>query len=196
MKKLLILSIIGILSLQTLKSQEAGSFNEIGLYFTNLKFDNFGFIFKTGSDKLVYRFSGLSVNAGNQKTESNVTNSDMVSSFSGFRLNFGIEKPLSINEKLNLYYGAELQGGLSGIKSYGNAGNTDNRSSNYSAGVGFVLGSTIRISKNLKLSAEIVPNLTYSQTTTKPDPVSEHINSRLDFKLNNNSAALILGYRF
>lgn len=196
MKKLLILSIIGMLSLQTLKSQEAGSFNEIGLYFTNLKFDNFGFIFKTGSDKLVYRFSGLSVNAGNQKIESTVTNNEVVNTFSGFRLNFGIEKPLSINEKLNLYYGAELQGGLSGNKTHDNTGNTDNRSSNYSAGVGFVLGSNIRISKNLKLSAEIVPGLTYNRTTTKPDPASEHINSRLDFKLNNNSAALILGYRF
>lgn len=114
MKKLLILSFVGMLSLQTLKSQETSSFKEIGLYFTNLKFDNFGFIFKTGSNKLIYRFSGLSVDLENRNIKTTDLNNNLANNYqvitgSSFRINFGIEKPRIITENLTLYYGAELQ---------------------------------------------------------------------------------------
>lgn len=201
MKKLLILSFVGMLSLQTLKSQETSSFKEIGLYFTDLKFDNFGFIFKTGNNKLIYRFSGLSVNLGYRNIKTTNLNYDFANNYqansgSSFRINFGIEKPLIINENFNLYYGAELQGSLTGKKSSDENLNLDSSDSFFSAGVGFIFGSTIKINKNLKLSAEFVPNLAYSQTKTNLNSISEQTNSGLGFNLNNNWAALILGYRF
>lgn len=201
MKKLLILSFVGMLSLQTLRSQETSSFKEIGLYFTNLKFDNFGFIFKTGSNKLIYRFSGLSVDLGNRNIKTTDLNNNLANNYqvitgSSFRINFGIEKPRIITENLTLYYGAELQGVLTGNTSSDENLNLDISNSYFSAGVGFIFGSTININKNLKLSAEFVPNLAYSQTKTNPNLTSEQTNSGLGFNLNNNWAALILGYRF
>lgn len=78
----------------------------------------------------------------------------------------------------------------------GSVSNSYTNSNYYSIGLGFIVGATISINKNVYLSAELIPNITYGYNKSTTSSNSDTTNSGIGFNANNNWASLILGYRF
>lgn len=187
MKRLSILLILSITILNGVYSQEKNTSKEVGLYFSNL--DAFGFRYKFGNEKRMFRITALALSIGNLKyTESTDFNLNVKDA--GAALNLGLEFPVKIKDNFSLYYGGELRGSYN--HNYYTRNNMSSYDVNYfSAGIGFILGFSYHLKSNIVLSAEIVPALNYNQNVN-----SGVSNETVGFGLDSNAAGITLSYRF
>lgn len=187
MKRASILIVLTCILSGSLYSQEKTTSKEVGLYFSSL--DAFGIRYRFGNEKHMFRLTALSLSASS-RTNNNGSGITNEHSDAGIGLNFGIELPVTITDKLNFYYGGELSGSYSHSTSNVTYGD-ETITNSYNAGIGIVLGFAYSIKSNIILSAEIVPGLQYFNSKS-----NENTTSGIGFGLHTNSAGLTIGYRF
>lgn len=199
MKKTLMILICLSMS-YILLAQETVKQKEIGLVFMNL--DNFGLTFKTGTDKSLWRFNTLFISGNNME---NTTDSFVHKhSNMGFGVGIGKEYRKNIVENLELRFGADLSFTYSQSKSDNDHKTIDINDSlseriTYIPGVNLVFGLNYKLSGNIVIGVELLPNFRYTTGT------STHINNDVEVKsdisgfnygLSNTSVLLSLSYRF
>lgn len=171
-----------------LMAQETIKQKEIGLVFNNLKLDNFGIIFKTGSNKSLWRFHTLFLSGNN--TEQIADSSEDKYNRMGFRFKFGKEYCKDLTEKMEFRYGADISFGYTYSKSehYEKIVNGYDRFTeiiSYEPGVNLILGINYKINNVFTLGIELLPYITYITGTTTANrtnndndgksDISEHI---------------------
>jgi hypothetical protein len=181
-------------------AQDTVKVNEIGLSFRNL--DSFGFTFRTGTHKSLWRFNTLFI--GGSSMEQSADSSFSKQSSSGFGLQIGKEYRKLIVENLELRLGVDLSFDYSKSEySYYNS-TYDYRvqdRTTYIPGIKFVLGLNYLLSPNLVIGAELLPGVSYSTGTSVETSYYTHNEVKSDvsgfsYGLSNASALLSLAYRF
>ncbi len=186
MKKLsaLLFIVIGLTNL--VFSQDVTRIRELGIYTSD--FDDFGIRFKTGTNDLMYRFSIASLNLSNAEYDFGSGNIKDEDEF-GISLAGGIEIPVSMNDRFDLFYGGEI----SFQHSNSDIVNEEEVSQLKftSIGAGAVLGFSYYLSPKVKLSAEVVPGLNF--VTVKEDDVE--VNG-WKFQIDSQTAGITLSFCF
>lgn len=187
MKKLFLLLVMIIGMTNFLFSQDLTRIRELGIFTSGFN-DDFGVRFKTGTSQLMYRFSVASLNVSNAEYDfggNNVADEDEF----GIALAGGIEIPVSLNDRFDLFYGGEL------LFQHNNADVVDEEDVSQfkftGIGAGAVLGFSYYLSPKVKLSAEIIPSLTFvtiKEGDTKVDGWK--------FEMDSQTAGITLGFLF
>lgn len=183
-----------------LMAQEKVKQKEIGLVFSNL--DNFGFTFRTGTDRVLWRFNTLLISGNNQ----NITGDSTVNTQGniGFDVKIGREYRKVLVDDLELRFGADLSFSYSQSKT-----EYDFKKANYyrlyeqiiyRPGINLVFGFNYKLSDNFVIGAEILPNFSYITGTSKEKSNNEDAFksdiSGLNYGISNTSVLLSLAYRF
>ncbi|MEN6453911.1 MAG: hypothetical protein ABFD10_06605 [Prolixibacteraceae bacterium] len=186
MKKLSILLVIVAGLTNPVFSQDVIKIRELGIFTSD--FNDFGVRFKTGTDDLMYRFSIASLNLSNAEYDFGSGNIKDEDEF-GISLAGGVEIPVSMNDRFDLFYGGEISFQHS---------NSDIVNENSIAqlkftgiGAGVVLGFSYYLSPKVKLSAEVVPGLNF--VTVKEDDKEV---SGWKFQMDSQTAGMTLSFRF
>ncbi len=199
MKKTGILLIALILS-TFIMAQEKTKVKELGLTFKNL--NEFGFSYKVGTTKELWRFNAMSISGSNTDIEFNNDNDD----FKGFGFSFKVGKEYRrhVSEKVEFRYGADLSFGYRYDKYTRH--NTENRygyevkENTYSPGINLVLGLNYKINDQFIFGAEIMPYLNYSisESTTTAATFGKHKSdySNFNYGFDSSSVLLSVAYRF
>lgn len=151
---------------------------EFGIGLSGL--NSFSLQYRWGNERRLYRLQG-SIGGSSQTSNQTVTpsNSSSNNSYSPLNINcglsFSILKTKLISEKFNLMYGSYFGLGYSfnqSVNENSNATNTStikNKSQNYSASIGLVLGAAYKINSSFLLYGEIDPGIsdTYSNLQTE-----------------------------
>ncbi|HEY4798687.1 MAG TPA: hypothetical protein VII99_06365 [Bacteroidia bacterium] len=195
MKKIILWAILSLIVWLKAVAQDVSSkTSEVGLVFTNL--NSFGFRYKCGNDKTLFRLTVLSLSGSNTNgyysNYSNLgTNAEIPtnpSSSLGAGLNAGIERRNRINETLYFLYGLDLINSWSESKSNTTTpsplsisyvqnnveivqtaivNNTLNSKAwTINTGLGIVVGVACKINNAFNLSAELIPSVSYKYTQT------------------------------
>lgn len=191
MKKIRYL-LLGILIMMSAlaHSQAPGPRHELGLY-TNTR-DAYGLIYKFGPERFRYRLSLLNLTAVRVDFDSNNPDLDRQHSF-GLGGSFGFEVPVAVNEAFQFYYGPELGVNYHRTKeSYPNGDDVRSTYQNYS--LRLVLGASVRLAERVKLSAEMLPQFSYSKNKVPDDVLRNY--SLFSFALQNSNCFLTLSYLF
>ncbi len=167
-------------------SQDFLRIKEIGLFTSDL--NSFGIRCKTGTDDLMYRFSAFSLSLSSAEYDFGNGIAQDEDEF-GLGLAGGIEKPVSLNERFDLFYGGELS------LQYKNSDVVDEEEVSKrkfgSWGLGVVLGCSYYISPKFKLSVEVIPGLTHIRVKEGDLDVTGW-----KFEVSNQNAGITLSYRF
>lgn len=141
-------------------------------------FEQFIMKYKFGNEKRMFR-----VNASISGNNRNVNNINLDGLEWDAGLNFGIEFPKKVNEKLSWYYGFQA-GGLYGAES---------KSNNYQYSVRgeSIFGFYYYFNDVLKLGAEITPGLSY-----RFSEVDNSESSSFRFNIDRSWAEVYLGFEF
>ncbi len=171
---------------------------EAGLLFRGV--NNFGLTYRSGTENKLWRYSLLSggLSSGNF---SNANTEEASRAFSlGLQVGREFRKPLA--EQLHVRYGADLLASVGQNKrTIDNAplGSNDIEvtTTNWSAGVGFVLGLNYTFAKRFILGAEVIPQLTYGANRSKNQPLPSGTTTKsegngFDFSFNSSTALLSL----
>ncbi len=185
-----------------LMAQDTVKQKEIGLVFSNL--DNFGFTFKTGTDKSLWRFNTLFISGYN--TDNTADSLVIKQSNIGFGIKIGKEYRKDLVDNLELRFGADLSFSYNQSKyDYNDKTINDydsmNESTTYQPGINLVLGLNYKFNDKIVLGAELLPSLSYSTGTTivKSHYMVEELKtdiSGFNYRLSNTSVLLSLSYRF
>ncbi|NMM50676.1 hypothetical protein HH304_19860 [Flammeovirgaceae bacterium KN852] len=179
-----------------LTAQESVKQKEIGLVFSNL--DNFGFTYRTGTNKSLWRFNSLFISGINQKTSND--NNDDSNSRIGFGVSVGKEFRKNIVEKLDLRYGADLSFGYSKLKTEHHLYNNSTKMINYCTGINFIVGFNYLLGDDFLIGAEILPGVSYSKGKTEnhnsDEPVSINKSSSFYYGISNSSVQFSLVYKW
>jgi len=136
---------------------------------------SFGVRYKFGNENHLFRLSLLSVDTSTESLKVLGNRSHF-----GGSAGVGVEFPVKLNEKLHLYYGPELRGGLSSTESHVNR---------YNFSVNGILGFAYHLNETLRLGAEVAPSLSYlNMENTDPHEIWQ-------FRMS-NSAMLVFGFSF
>jgi len=183
-------------------AQEKTKQREVGITFSS--FSRFGLIYKTGTNKALWRYNTLLISGSNYKQSEDSL--DRTGNNSGFKLSFGREYRKIVAENLELRYGLDVSFSYyySGSKTDDySVDNHDRRynSDSYEPGVNLVFGLNYVISKNLVVGAEILPSLSYNfgSDSHKYYYNDKEIKSSFhafEYGLSNTSALLSIAYRF
>ena len=195
--KMLLTSVITLLLIGNAFGQEQPSkIHELGLTFTGL--NSFGISYKTGTEKTLFRVSTVwlnlfSTHAKNQNIDSIKSNNLT----SGVAFRIGFEKPISIKKNFSLFYGADLAGEFSYSKATNWNGSMNTTSSSWivSPGVSFVFGGSYLIGEHFRISAELLPTLSYLYKHDNNGGTIYNTN-RVGFGLSNSGANITVAYRF
>ncbi len=192
-----------VIAQESTHQQEPIKQKEVGLAFSNL--DNFGFTYKFGTDKSLWRLNTLFLRGNHMEmpTDSilNVQNE------LGFGVKFGKEYRKEIVENLEFRYGADLSFNYSASKS-----EIDDRTlmnmnrlherKTYSPGINLVLGLNYVVKDKLVIGAEILPNFSYSTTTQIQKTTSSNYNNEVrrnitgfNYGFSSSSLLLSIAYR-
>jgi len=169
---------------------------EVGVRFNNL--DNFGIIYKKGSEKSLFRLTLLSLNSmsNNSKKESEKYSRNRSI---GLGMNLGFENRKPVTEKLDFYSGLDFISSFSYNSMELIQTLTENTTWNISSGVGFIIGLRYNINNDLAISAEVVPSVLFSvgEIISSVNYVaSDEIHSGFEIGFGNRGAGLTLSYRF
>lgn len=179
--------LIAMLSSLFIISANAQKVKEVGLKFSNL--DNFGLIYKTGTEKGLLRLSLLSVSTyhSDQNTDQNVF---------GGGIGGGYEWRKSLSKDFSFVYGPELK--ITGSRTKIDAGSSSNYTQTYiQPNLGLILGFRYLISDKFAVSAELSPSLFYQyQLTDSKITGTEKSDHAYGFSMSNNSAAITIAYRW
>ncbi|OFX27464.1 MAG: hypothetical protein A2033_18250 [Bacteroidetes bacterium GWA2_31_9] len=197
MKKTLLLFTITIMFINSY-SQEKVKINEIGLITiprTEQFADaNYGFTFRKGNTKSVWRLKTLLLNGG---FSSNFQNLDTTkSSSSRFGLGFGLGKEFrkEIIKSVELRYGADLAINYN----YENYKNKDNfsKTKSYIGGINLVFGFNYVIKEKLIVGMELLPYFYYRVYKDYNDDANRNSDSKGFSYSIYNTILLSLSYRF
>jgi hypothetical protein len=186
MKKLSVLLFIAIGITNLVFSQDVTKIRELGLYTSDLS--DFGIRFKMGTDELMCRFSALSFSLSNAEYDFGSGETKDMDDY-GFHLAAGVEKPVSMGERFDLFYGGEISLQYSNEDIIEEDDEYKVKFSSY--GLGVVLGFSYYLSPKVKLSAEVVPGLNFIKV--KEDDMEV---KGWKFEVSNESAGITLSYRF
>ena len=194
---LVLLALFVSSAIQAQTESSLGKIQEVGISFSSL--NNFGFIYRAGQPKSIWRFGTNFIN-GSSNSDESPTGKDKSSSF-GFRLDVGKEFRRPITEKLDLRHGINLGFNFSHFSDPGETtGELDMKLQSFGPSLGYIIGINFTISPNIYLGAEIIPGISYSSTkTTFTDNVGSdntYKDHELNYGFSNGSALLSLVYRF
>jgi hypothetical protein len=210
MKKLLLVLLVLSLTF-SISAQQSKKIKEVGIVFSDL--DNFGFSYKTGTDRQLYRFNALFLSGSKFNVENDfgdnynstydVSNQDNVF---GFNVSVGKEFRKSLSSRVDFRYGLDLSFNMRNTtdkNTYINSQSVlelrSNKTSTYQPGVNLVLGLNYRLSDQFVLGAEVLPYFGYEfgerKTTIDSDEYVQKI-SGYSFNLSSSSLLLSLAYRF
>ncbi len=203
MKKSLLLLVCVSMS-YVLMAQETVKQREVGVVFSNL--DHFGFTFKIGNEKSLWRFNSLVLSGGDSDNTS--VNFDSEQKSTGFGVKVGREYRKRADGKLEFRYGADLSFSYSYSKSVetnkiGIGYGSSHVEKVYSPGVNLVFGFNYMISENLILGAEVLPYFTFKTGTSINQDIYPIIGkevkrdiSGFSYGFSSSSVLLSLTYRF
>jgi hypothetical protein len=190
----------------SLMAQETEKQKEVGLVFSNLNFQDFGFTYRVGTQKSMWRFNTILL-SGYDREILGANTTEYFSRF-GFELNAGKERRLAISEKFELRYGADISFAYERFKNeiQSTLSNGNERSysqTTYSPGMQLVLGFNYVLKNNLILGAEVLPSIVYttgSRTEKRADINNgEEVKSDIsgfEYGFSNNAVLVSLVYRF
>lgn len=174
-------------------SQESQKVREVGIVFNNL--DNFGFTFKTGTEKSLWRFTALSLGGASNSNVS--TNPGTKYNSLGVGIKAGREYRKMMTDDLYFRYGLDLRFSYQNTKQEQN--NATSTSRNFSPEMDVVLGLNYNINEKIVLGAELLPYFRYSRsnykTVTTNSETKSHSNST-SWGISSQSVLLTLAYRF
>jgi len=183
-------------------AQEKAKQKEVGIVFGSL--NNFGFSFKTGTNKSLWRFGTTFINGTSGENISQNQTSKYNSQ--GVGVNVGKEFRKNIASKLDLRYGADVYFSYHNTKSDYfdslNSWTNKNKSSINDYRLRFIFGFNYNVNENILFGIEMLPYFEYSissqETTTNSESSSVRKNKRKDFNygLNSSSVLLSLMYKF
>jgi hypothetical protein len=185
MKKLSLSILLALIATLFVNAQDQTRTREIGLYTGTIKdLSNMGLRFKFGTEKSMFRITFVSLNYNGYKSDDNSAKSTNL----GGGVKFGIEKPITLNDRFNFYYGPQLGGSYAVSKA--STTNSEAKNSDAEVSLGCIAGLTFKLVDKIYLSLEIVPSLSY--LSSKSDDSTTSI---VQFN-NYNNAGLIIGFRF
>lgn len=188
MRKIIVLLLLSICITSHAFSQTGITIREIGLFTSDL--NSFGVRYKTGTEDLMYRITAFSLTLSNAEFEfSNGSTND--EDEYGFGLAGGIEIPLSLNERFDLFYGGEVAFRYSNRDEVIDENEAASHLKFASYGLGLVLGCSYYLSPKFKLSVEVIPE--FNRIRVKEDDVEV---KGWQFEVSSQSAGLTLSYRF
>ena len=182
-------------------AQEHLNQREVGFAFSN--FNQFGLIYKSGTQKALWRFETLALTGVNTKTESgdeSNTRTDL-----GFSLRIGREARKNIAPNLEL----RLGGDVSFLVNHTKREIKDNNSpiadrltkrTTYEPGINFVFGFNYVVKEKLVLGVEVLPGISYMAGVEK-STVGSGDEDKTDYSgfyygFRNNFARLSVAFRF
>ncbi|TCP24667.1 hypothetical protein EV195_10598 [Tenacibaculum skagerrakense] len=197
-KTLLSLLLLGA-TITTAFAQEEEKRQEVGINFSSL--NSFGFTYKTGTSKNLWRFNVLALNINSFETENddNVTGNDQ--SNIGAQISIGKEFRKAITKNLEFRYGFDVAFSYTHLKS-SNSTATDSferESTVYTPSVAGVIGVNYVFNDNLAFGVELLPRFSYRTgdfTETNNTVVTNGDISGYNFGFGNSPAQLSLSYRF
>ncbi|MPQ46107.1 hypothetical protein GCQ56_03710 [Marinifilum sp. N1E240] len=178
--------------------QEKNRVKEIGLAFNNL--DEFGFVYKIGHEKSMWRFNVIALNNSKSETENlNVLDKEYKSL--GFSFSAGKEYYSELTANFKFKYGWDLFYGYYKNKEkelssnmYDSMDKLENKSKNY--GVNLVLGINYPINDHIVLGAEVTPGISWYEKEYELNGNKTSGRDGYNFGLTNSDAKITLSYRF
>ena len=141
-------------------AQERVKQKEVGITVGGLS--NFGFTYRTGTNKSLWRFTSLFISGRNNVTKS--SNREINDSNIGFAVQVGREYRKIMVNKLELRYGADLSLGFDKTK-YSRTGTSSSSYSDvstvFSPTIYFIVGVNYVIKEKIVLGAEFAPYFGY-----------------------------------
>lgn len=183
---------------------ETAKQKEIGIVFSNL--DNFGFLYKTGTEAALWRFGATSLSLIHQTSEQEDYYDNTDNSL-GITLRVGREYSKALTDDLILRYGADVSAGYNHAKNENSVpnqsyNNITNKQSSLSFGANAVFGFNYLMGSRWQAGLELLPGISYYNTkneatrlTTNGDEVTKTESSGIRFNLSSNSVMLSLAYR-
>jgi hypothetical protein len=183
-------------------AQEKTKQKEVGLIFRNL--DNFGVIYKSGSEKALWRYNALMISGSSQKNDAEVYSDEQ--SKIGFSAGFGREYRKEIAENFELRYGADLSFAYNHSTfdhKDDNGIDLEREQTTYSSGVNLIFGFNYVFKEKFVVGFELLPAFSYYTGKsvqkdghgTTDDEINSDI-SGFNYGLSNSSAVLSVAYRF
>ncbi|WP_321516880.1 hypothetical protein [Marinifilum fragile] len=197
MKKIFLLMTILSVSLMTF-GQEKERLKEVGLVFSDL--DEFGFVYKIGHEKSMWRFNVISLNNSKGDLEREGEMDEEYKNM-GFNFSLGKEYYSSLSSKFQFKYGWDVFYGFSKHKEEDVVNNLwvsgnklENKSKNY--GVKLVLGVNYPINDHIVLGAEVTPAFSWYKNESEINDEKIHETKGHSWEFSNNHARISLAYRF
>lgn len=197
MKKIFLLMTILSVSLLTF-GQEKKRLKEVGLVFSNL--DQFGFVYKVGHEKSMWRFNVISLNNSKSDVEQ-VGDMDKEYKNTGFNFSLGKEYYSPLTSKFQFKYGWDVFYRFSRHKEKDVVNNywtkvnkLENKSKYY--GVNFILGVNYPINDHIVLGAEVTPAFSWDKTTREVNDEKTYEDKGHGWGFSNSHARITLAYRF
>ncbi|CAM1340673.1 hypothetical protein [Tenacibaculum amylolyticum] len=197
-KTLLSLLLLGA-TISSTFAQEKDKRQEVGINFSSL--NSFGFTYKTGTSKNLWRFNVLALNLNNNDIETDDATRGNQKQFNiGAQVSIGKEFRKDITKNLEFRYGFDVSFAYSYIKSTREATPIfEDERTLYTPSLAGVIGVNYVFNDHLAFGVELLPRFSYSTGDFKETNGTNIINgdiSNYGFSLGNNLAQLSLSYRF
>lgn len=181
--------------------EKATKLKELGLTFRNL--DEFGFSYKVGTEKSLWRFNAASISGMNEDRSSHKESEDRDSNEFGLSFRAGKEYRKPIAQNFEYRYGFDLSFAYYHLKE-NNGSTTDPRKRKknlFTPGFNLVFGLNYTIGNHLIIGAEIMPYLRYTWGQTSEDRAVQEYSSKVDhsdirYGFDSSSVLLSVAYRF
>lgn len=197
MKKIFLLVTLLAVTILTF-GQEKEKFKEVGLSFSNL--DEFGFVYKVGHEKSMWRFNVISLHNSKSDIEEK---GEMGKEFktTGFNFSLGKEYYSQLTPKFQFKYGWDVFYRFDKNKTkditvdvFTTGNKMENKSRYY--GVNLVLGVNYPINDHIVLGAEVTPALSWNKTKQELNGEKVYEREGHGWGFSNNHARITLAYRF
>ena len=199
--KNLFLLILTICFLTPSIAQESLKQREVGFAFSN--FNQFGLIYKSGTQKSLWRFETLAL-AGDNNTSKTDDGSNTLNSL-GFSLRIGRETRKNIVPNLELRLGGDISFLVNHSKRESKNDNSPNndrltKRTTYEPGINFVFGLNYVVKEKLVLGVEVLPGVSYltgvEKTTIGSGNEEKTDYSGFSYGFRNSFARLTVAFRF
>jgi len=193
MKKVFLVSILQTFFFIVINAQNPDKkINEIGI---DLNGSVFGVRYNIGNKSTALRLSLLSVN-GYATNYKSANSSGPKTNSQGVSFQIGFEKRKLISEGLFYYLGSDLMNSMSKYTYKDN--NSTTTTFTFSPGLGLVMGLGYNISDKFKISAEVIPHISYSyqkDSQTYNGIKSSTTSTQLDYSFKSDGVFLTVQYR-
>ncbi len=199
MKKTLLSLLLLCCTISVTFGQEKEKRQEVGINFSSL--NSFGFTYKTGTAKNLWRFSVITLNFNNSTTEtSSAIVSDIENLNIGAQVSIGKEFRSGITKNLEFRYGFDVAFAYNYAETTNDGVNfSKTERTFYTPSLAGVIGVNYVFNEKLAFGVELLPRFSYSAgdivTTTNTDVVNADATA-YNFGLGNTGAQLSLSYRF